>query len=398
MTGILCDFARSHARVILCVIFLTVWCVPVLSVPTIHAVPGVSPDDDPTYAHSGSFNGRYFGGTCGGTGALLRSVVGERQGDGSWQFDYPDSPSGYATGNIVYAVGDYGAAVGTCRQELTQWAVYWKQGATGWVQGVVLPQGTYTESKALAVDFNANTIGGVAMDGTGQNRPILWAWNSSVYEIIDLMAGTNGNGEVLGSSSDGETFIGRFDDDAYVWWGGGNAALPCGSYTQACAVAVDSSGAQVVGSALTAEGRKDALRWRDNPGSWTFITLATDAEARAISPDGELIGGTSLAGETQAFVYANAVGARMLVDVLTNQGADLSDWSALHSVMGIGSAGDGTYTIVGDGFYSGTGPVQRAFIVQGVVLIPEPATTFMLILSAVLLKRRCGKESLSIVR
>jgi len=398
MTSILRDCTLAQAGAMLCVIVLAACCTPVLGVPTIYAVPGESPDDDLTYAQSGSFNGGYFGGACSGTGTPLRAVVGERQGDGSWQFDFPDPPTGYAAGDIIYAVGDYGAAVGISQQGLTQWAVYWLQDATGWTQGVALPQGTYTGSKALAVDFNANTIGGVATDGTGQNRPVLWAWSGSIYEIIDLMAGTNGNGKVLGSSSDGETFVGYFDDDAYAWAVGGDAALPRGSYTQSRAVAVDSSGAQVVGSALTAGGRKDALRWRDEPGGWTFIALATDAEACAISPDGELIGGTSLADGTQAFVYADAVGALMLVDALTDQGADLSDWSALHSVMGIGSVGDGTYTIVGDGFYNGTGPAQRAFIVQGVDLIPEPATTLLLAVSAALLKRRRENDPLSKVK
>jgi hypothetical protein len=368
--------------------FVTALCTSALGAPTIRAVPGQTPGLDATYAQSVGFNGSYFGGAYSRTGLPSRAVVGERQGDGSWEFDYPNAPTGFTDESVVYGVGDYGDAVGVGRQGLTEWAVHWRQDATGWARGVVLPQATYADSKALAVNFNANTIGGTTTDGTGQRRPVLWAWNGSIYEVIDLMPGTNGNGEVLGSSSDGETFVGYFDDDAHVWAVGGHDALPRSGYARARAIAVDASGAQVVGSALTNGTHMDALRWRDEPGGWTFIVLATGAQALPISPDGEMIGGARFDGGTQAFVYANAVGAQTLVQALTDQGTDLSDWSALHKVMGIGSSGDGTYTLTGDGVYNGGGPAQRAFIVQGVDLIPEPATAVVLVCGVALLRRR----------
>jgi probable HAF family extracellular repeat protein len=157
------------------------------------------------------------------------------------------------------------------------------------------------------------------------------------------------------------------------------------------AFAADASadGSVIVGQSSSPNGQFEAFRWTeagmvglgDLPGG-LFQSFAS-----AVSGDGSIVVGESAAGGSgnDAFLWDEAHGMRFLIDVLEEQGLDMTGWR-LRTATGISN--DGT-TITG----TARDPSDQA---KGyVAVIPEPERASMLLsgaLALVLLRRRRARR------
>ena len=147
---------------------------------------------------------------------------------------------------------------------------------------------------------------------------------------------------------------------------------------------VSADGSAVVGQGSSTSG-DEAFRWTDSGGMVGLGDLAGgsfNSRAYGVSADGSaVVGRGSSASGTEAFVWDETNGMRGLMQVLMDQGIDMTGWS-LTEARGVSADG---LTIVG----YGTNPLsqQEGWIAT---IVPEPSTAllFGLGLSALAATRR----------
>ena len=150
------------------------------------------------------------------------------------------------------------------------------------------------------------------------------------------------------------------------------------------AYGVSADGSVAVGRSISASG-SEAFRWTDGGGMVGLGDLAGgsfSSRAFGVSADGSaVVGRGSSASGTEAFVWDETNGMRGLMQVLMDQGIDMTGWS-LTEASGVSADG---LTIVG----YGTNPLsqQEGWIAT---IVPEPSTAllFGLGLSALAATRR----------
>lgn len=212
--------------------------------------------------------------------------------------------------------------------------------------------------------------------------------------------------EAMGVSANGSVVVGRtYNYEAYRWTQGGGAVLLGGPYSEA--FAASANGSVIVGFGTTTQGQMEAFRWTQATGM-TFLG-GFRTEARGVSADGSVIvgyddnfqvfrwtqatglvdlgiygqafgvsgDGSVVVGDvrtnlgTQAFIWDSSHGMRLLSDVLTQQGDDLTGWR-LDVATGISADGR---TIVG----YGEGPTGQpeAWVATLATPAPEPPALYL---------------------
>ena len=183
-------------------------------------------------------------------------------------------------------------------------------------------------------------------------------------------AGVSADGSVavgLGSSTSG--------NEAFRWTDSGGMVglgdLAGGSF-YSYAYGVSADGSVAVGRSISASGG-EAFRWTDGGGMVGLGDLAGgsfNSRAYGVSADGSaVVGRGSSASGTEAFVWDETNGMRGLMQVLMDQGIDMTGWS-LTEARGVSADG---LTIVG----YGTNPLgqEEGWIAT---IVPEPSTALLL--------------------
>ena len=201
---------------------------------------------------------------------------------------------------------------------------------------------------------------------------------SSFTGLSDL-AGGSFESYANGVSADGSVAVGlgssTSGNEAFRWTDGGGMVglgdLAGGSfYSDADGVSAD--GSVAVGRSISASG-SEAFRWTDGGGMVGLGDLAGgsfNSRAYSVSADGStVVGRGSSASGTEAFVWDETNGMRGLMQVLMDQGIDMTGWS-LTEARGVSADG---LTIVG----YGTNPLgqEEGWIAT---IVPEPSTALLL--------------------
>jgi len=239
------------------------------------------------------------------------------------------------------------------------------QGVSG--DGSIVVGSGYTDALWQAFRWTEES-GMVGLGALPSSSPISWAYAISAD-------GTT----IVGQSS---SFIGG---QAYRWTES-NGMVGLGLYPgaiQTIARAVSAHGGVVVGWGQSAGGN-EAFRWDETSGMVPLGDLPGGPSylyswAYGVSGDGSrIVGfGHTDAGQ-EAFLWDPDHGMRNLKDVLvTDFGLDLTGW-ILNEATGI--SGDGT-VIVGWGLQNG---VTRPWV----AIIPEPASSTLIVIAAVAILRR----------
>jgi probable HAF family extracellular repeat protein len=193
------------------------------------------------------------------------------------------------------------------------------------------------------------------------------------------LAGGGFNSNGLAISADGSTIVGygqtsAANPEAFRWTAAngivGLGVLPSGI---SIAGAVSADGSVVIG---TDNGAPSAsFRWTQADGLQVLTNAGQDmnSNAIAVSGDGSLVGGidydspngVSVKG---AFLWDSVHGERLLKDILTGSGVDLSGWF-LYDVTGISADGA---IVTGEA-------VNADSEIEGFVanLVPEPSTLLL---------------------
>ena len=151
----------------------------------------------------------------------------------------------------------------------------------------------------------------------------------------------------------------------------GLSDLAGGSF-ESYANGVSADGSVAVGLGSSTSGN-EAFRWTDGGGMVGLGDLAGGSfysRARGVSADGSVVVGRgSSASGTEAFVWDETNGMRGVMQVLMDQGIDMTGWS-LTEARGVSADG---LTIVG----YGTNPLgqEEGWIAT---IVPEPSTALLL--------------------
>ena len=151
----------------------------------------------------------------------------------------------------------------------------------------------------------------------------------------------------------------------------GLSDLAGGSF-ESYANGVSADGSVAVGLGSSTSGN-EAFRWTDGGGMVGLGDLAGgsfNSRAYSVSADGStVVGRGSSASGTEAFVWDETNGMRGLMQVLMDQGIDMTGWS-LTEARGVSADG---LTIVG----YGTNPLgqEEGWIAT---IVPEPSTALLL--------------------
>jgi probable HAF family extracellular repeat protein len=282
----------------------------------------------------------------------------------------------------------------------------WTHGQAVSADGAWMVGGAETGGPNPAVRWNiaggggSNVVGCIAQNGTaygasgngtvvvGQceatNEAFRWVQGSGTTPLGDLpggvflsqATGVSGDGSIVVGVGDGE--ITSDTGQAFRWTSGtGMAGLGdlAGGAFNSRARAISNNGQVIVGRGASASGM-EAFRWESGvmTGLGDLPAGLFHSEALAVSADGSIVVGNS---GPDAFIWDAIHGMRDLQEVLENEiGLDL-DGVNLLTATGI-SADGGVIVGMASGPNGGVG--YR-------VVIPEPTTLSLLVLSAATLRR-----------
>ena len=154
-----------------------------------------------------------------------------------------------------------------------------------------------------------------------------------------------------------------------------------GGFFSSNAFAVSADGSVVVGVSPSSSGT-EAFRWTESGGMVGLGDLPGGifhSNASGVSADGSVVVGRSYSSSgTEAFVWDETNGMRALMQILEDQGVDMTGWN-LDLASGISADG---LTIVG----TGTNPL--GFGEAWIATIPEPGTATLLALGITALAAR----------
>lgn len=230
---------------------------------------------------------------------------------------------------------------------------------------------------AYGASANGRVVVGVAFSNALTQG--LEAFRQVDGSIVGL-GGLDGSASSLATdvSADGSVVVGRNKSGAdYRWeafiWTEANGMTGLGSLPgefESNATAVSSDGTTVVGSTAMYSINSKGFYWTAADGMLPLESAdpdIIDGSANDVSGDGSIIVGkirSATKGPIGAFIWTKEAGMRNLVDVLAEQGVNLSGWTLIEA---LGVSDDGL-TIVG----GGTNPfgAQEAWIAEISPLAP----------------------------
>jgi hypothetical protein len=201
-------------------------------------------------------------------------------------------------------------------------------------------------SEARGVSSTGAIIVG-AMSGT-ESSPLMhlfrWTAAGGVKDLVALGASYS----IAGVSADGTTVAGGYVPVASAYslapfrWTQNSGLLRLGTESGGYANAISSNGMTIVGAL------NGAFRYTTASG-FAYLSLGnlTGASANAVSEDGSVIGGGSNQGP---WIWDANKGARLLLDVLTPLGVDLTNWGSM-TVRAMSADGK---VFAGTGYQGGT--------------------------------------------
>ncbi|GAB4108044.1 MAG: hypothetical protein Kow00105_13720 [Phycisphaeraceae bacterium] len=236
------------------------------------------------------------------------------------------------------------------------------------------------DSRVMDVSADGSVLVGWSSSGSGNMEAFTWTSGSGMIGLGDLPGGSF-DSMASDVSADGSVIVGRGSiehngnnySQAFRWTASGGMVALEGLSTEA--VAVSNDGSVVVGNYVDPTGRVGGVVWPEN-GTLTYLDTPVTPYDQTLpfdlSGDGSVIVGLAFTSQgPQAVIWDSPNNARLLQDVLTDLGLDLTGWT-LESATGISDDG---LTIVG----TGINPAghSEAFIVR----LPEPATITLLTLA-----------------
>ena len=230
-----------------------------------------------------------------------------------------------------------------------------------------------TADGAVGVGWGQSSSGGIAARWTNAQGA------GSPGTAIANPPGLTGVASATAVSDDGSVIVGTIGATSFRHSGG--TVQVNGSFGSSCGVlGVSGDGTKMVGYSVL--GRTFATLWTDaGPSLLTGLAGAPDnASTRAIDISGDgsvIVGQMSVGSEIDAVVWLGGQ-PRLLADLLTESGADLTGWRVSH-VSGVSA--DGT-VIVGHA-RNPDGQLQGY-----VAVIPSPGMTGLLVAAAALASRR----------
>ncbi len=336
-----------------------------------------------------------------GTYSYAYGVSNDRIVTGEADFGFSPSPFRYAAGtmtNLGYLVNDdYGQGEGISHDGSV--IVGFTGNASG-TRGFRYSGNTMTALNPLAGDAGTRA-NGVSGDGTvavgmsyattpdGQHRAV--RWNGSTPAALGQLA-TGFSSEARSASIDGSTIVGSAGtaggDMPFVWTAGtGMTALTLAQgFVSGSAEGVSSDGSRIVGYTVEqSSGNERATLWSAGSPLTLAALNANPSFAFGISADGSLaVGNTGLASSSFATVWNAGTGLGYdLRTVLQQQGATgIGSWTSLTAATAISGNSVTGYNIVGWGVAGGA---ERAFMVTGVMFVPEPCSYLLGAISACML-------------
>lgn len=243
-------------------------------------------------------------------------------------------------------------------------------------------------TQANAVSGDGNVAVGLSYTDIpgGQYRAVSWA-GATPTALGQLFEGFSS--EARAASLNGSRIVGYSGsangDKPFLWTAEGGMSqlfLPQG-FTAGSAEGISANGNRVVGYSLEAGSSTELPTLWDN-GPFRFLErLNNDRSiASAISPDGSLILGTT--GQTNnsiATIWNAETGeVSTLKSALIYRGATgISQWTTLSAATAISGNSNTGYNIAGWGVIDGA---ERAFLVTGVMFVPEPSTYVLAAIAA----------------
>jgi probable HAF family extracellular repeat protein len=226
-------------------------------------------------------------------------------------------------------------------------------------------------STANGISADGSVVVGYGTSSSGTYEAFRWTEAGGMVGLGDELFFSEANG----ASADGSVVVGTSSSSsapaAFRWTevGGmvGLGDLPGGGFFST-AYGISADGTVVVGRGSSSSGTGEAFRWTEAGGMVGLGDLPGGgflSNAYGTSADGSVVvgQGNSSSGY-EAFVWDETNGMRALIQILADQGIDMTGWN-LTDAMGISAYG---LTIVG----SGTNP--SGFGEAWIATIPEPGT------------------------
>jgi len=253
-----------------------------------------------------------------------------------------------------------------------------------------LPGGNFS-SQASGISADGSVVVGFGSSSSSRvAEAFRWTEEGGMVGLGDLPGGQF-RSSAYGISADGSVVVGvgnltgsgSAPSEAFRWTESGGmvglGSLPGGG-SQSFANGTSADGSVVVGSGNSSSGT-EAFRWTESGGMVGLGDLPGGifgSLARDVSADGSVVvGNSSIAwdetiavGTNETFVWDETNGMRALIQILADQGIDMTGWN-LSDATGISADG---LTIVG----TGTNPL--GFTEAWIATIPEPSTALMLAL------------------
>ena len=205
--------------------------------------------------------------------------------------------------------------------------------------------------------FDVNADGSVVV-GVTSGGAFRWTQGGGMVALGGL-SGANSS-QAKGVSDDGEIVVGVSNfsgggpgpfggshQEAFRWTQtSGFVALGdlAGGNSNSDAYDISGDGEVIVGTAKNASSQWEAFRWTES-GGMVGLGLA-NSYAYATNENGAVIVGKA---SNHAMVWTQADGARLIADVLTGNGVDMTGWT-LESAEGVSDDGE---IVVGVGYYGG---------------------------------------------
>jgi len=168
------------------------------------------------------------------------------------------------------------------------------------------------------VSGNGSTV--VGLDTSPADGAHIFRWTSATGAVDLGLFKSSGIGDL---SRDGTTIVGNNDKGAFLWTSSDGNKLISTSGDSGSANAVTGDGRFVVGSYWTGSDRVPFTWKRPQDFAKLDVGALTFSEAIGVTNDGSVIIGT---GSQSSWVWTSADGVRMLPDILTAKGVDVSGY------------------------------------------------------------------------
>jgi probable HAF family extracellular repeat protein len=243
------------------------------------------------------------------------------------------------------------------------------------------------ESIILGMSGDGSVLAGWGTAIGVGDQSFYWTEQTGLVELESL----GGESWSRGISSDGSSIIGKSQSPSgyqAFHWNMANGMEGIGDLSggvfESQANSTNSDGSIIVGWGSSSLG-SEAFRWTESEGMIGLGDLDGGdfySDALDISTDGSIIVGVSTTAlGNEAFIWDDDNGMRSVIDILENEGLDLTGWT-LTGARGISADG---LTIVGNGIN------PDGYTEAWIATVPEPGTISFLAVGAMamLKKRKC---------